>query len=110
MSAAAARGSCGRPPALTREGRTGSGRGARINQPTPRRWRGSQGITMTTKHALGGLAATLIIGALFAPMAGASPRLWTDSSEATPLRSITSTPKNQPDALEFDNEGPVVFL
>src|SRR2546422_11369802 len=65
---------------------------------------------MTTKHVLVGLAAGLIAGALFAVPASATPRLWTDRTQTTLLRSVTSEPKNQPDALEFANEGPVSFL
>lgn len=37
------------------------------------------------------------------------PRFWTDSGETTPLRSVAGVPKNQPDALEFVNNGPVEF-
>jgi hypothetical protein len=50
----------------------------------------------------------LLAGALFAASANAT-KLWTDSSATEKLRSITSLPKNQPDALEFANEGPVEF-
>jgi hypothetical protein len=64
---------------------------------------------MTTKHLLAGLATGLLAGALFAAPAGAGPKLWTDSSETVKLRSISSLPKNQPDELEFANEGPVEF-
>src|SRR5262249_32723273 len=63
---------------------------------------------MTRKHALGAVLAGLIAGALlFAPAASAA-RLWTDSTETTPLREVASVPKNQPDAMEFENLGPVV--
>jgi alpha-tubulin suppressor-like RCC1 family protein len=37
------------------------------------------------------------------------PQLWTSSSETTALRSVTSTPIDQPDALEFVNSGPMVI-
>jgi hypothetical protein len=54
---------------------------------------------------LAGLTGLLVLGALSASTAfGASPTLWTNSTEVTPLRSVTSTPKNQPDALEFSGE------
>jgi hypothetical protein len=57
------------------------------------------------KAFLGALACALLIGALsVAPAAAAPPRLYTDSSETTLLRSVTSSPKNQPDALEFVGE------
>jgi hypothetical protein len=56
-----------------------------------------------------GLASLLVVGALSAASAFAAPRLWTDSTETTLLRSVTSVPKLQPDALEFINEGPELF-
>jgi hypothetical protein len=64
---------------------------------------------MTTKHLLAGLTAGLVAAAVYAAPAAASPTLWTNSEQKVPLRSVTSVPKNQPDALEFSNEGPVEF-
>jgi hypothetical protein len=63
---------------------------------------------MGTKKVLPVVACVLAAGALFAASAAAAPRLWTDSSQKTLLRSVLTPPKNQPDALEFDNEGSVV--
>ncbi len=61
-----------------------------------------------TKKALGSTALLLLLaGALAASTAYGSPRLWTDPSETTLLRSVKAGPINQPDALEFVNEGPV---
>jgi hypothetical protein len=62
-----------------------------------------------TKKVLSSVLLVLIAGALTAGVAYGSPRLWTDSSEKTLLRSVKATPKNQPDALEFVNEGNVSF-
>jgi hypothetical protein len=62
------------------------------------------------KKALGSLVFVLAAGALAAGAAYGSPRLWTDSSETKLLRSVKAIPTNQPDALEFVNEGPVGFL
>jgi hypothetical protein len=52
---------------------------------------------------LAGLVAAAAIAAFSAASALAAPvpQLWTDSTKTTPLRSVTSTPVNQPDALEF---------
>ncbi len=52
----------------------------------------------------------LIVGAAVAGPAVATPRLWTDKSETTLLRSVKTPPRNQPDALEFANNGSVAFL
>jgi hypothetical protein len=64
------------------------------------------------KKYLAGLVSVLVVAALSAPPAFAKPfpLLRTDSSEKTLLRSVTSVSKNQPDALEFANNGPVIFV
>src|SRR5258706_581490 len=56
------------------------------------------------KRFLLGFMSVLFAGALFAAPASATPRLWTNSTETTLLRSVTTEPKNQPDALEFVGE------
>jgi hypothetical protein len=56
------------------------------------------------KKLLAGVMCVVVVGVLSAAAASASPRLWTDSTETTLLRSVTSEPKNQPDALEFFGE------
>jgi hypothetical protein len=52
---------------------------------------------------------TILLGVLAtAPVSQAFPRFYTDSSMTTPLRgTLTSTPRLQPDALEFNNQGAV---
>jgi hypothetical protein len=56
-----------------------------------------------SKKFLVSFMSVLFIGALSVTAASAVPQpvLSTDSTELTPLRSVTSLPKNQPDALEF---------
>jgi hypothetical protein len=57
------------------------------------------------------LASALAFGALFASSAAASLfQLWTDSTKTTLLRSVSTEPKNQPDALEFVGELSFKFL
>jgi hypothetical protein len=56
------------------------------------------------KRLLAGVTSALFVGVLFVAPASGSPRLWTDSTETTLLRSVTSVPKNQPDALELVGE------
>jgi hypothetical protein len=53
-----------------------------------------------------GLVAAAAVGAFTAAsaLAGPVPQLWTDSTKTTPLRSVHSTPVNQPDALEFQTD------
>jgi hypothetical protein len=59
------------------------------------------------KTLLSSALLALLAGALAAGPAYGSPRLWTDSTETTLLRSVKTPPVNQPDALEFVNEGPI---
>ena len=62
------------------------------------------------KRFLAGLIAVLSVGSLSAAPAFAnSPKLWTDSSKTTLLRSVTTTPLNQPDSLEMVNSGTLTF-
>jgi hypothetical protein len=56
-----------------------------------------------------GLASVLAASGLSAASASAFPQLWTDSSKSTLLRSVSSTPINQPDAMEFVNNGPLTL-
>jgi hypothetical protein len=58
------------------------------------------------------LLSAVVGGSVFvAPSFGAAfPQFWTDATKTTLLRSVTALPKNQPDAMEFGNEGPVAFL
>jgi len=65
-----------------------------------------------SKKLLIGVACVLIVGALSAASASAAafPQFWTDSTKTTLLRSVTAVPKNQPDALEWVNNGPVEFV
>jgi hypothetical protein len=64
---------------------------------------------MKPKLLLGSLLV-LVLGALSAaPAFAKAPHLYTDHFEKTLLRSVTSTPKNQPDALEWANNGPMIF-
>jgi hypothetical protein len=47
---------------------------------------------------------------LYAPAASAAfPQFWTSAAKTKLLRSVTAVPKNQPDAIQFDNEGPIVI-
>jgi hypothetical protein len=69
----------------------------------------SEGFYMN-RTALASVVSALFVGALYAGSAYATPRLWTDKSETTLLRSVVSVPKNQPDALEFANQGTVAFI
>ncbi|HWX96153.1 MAG TPA: hypothetical protein VNZ01_04805 [Solirubrobacteraceae bacterium] len=64
------------------------------------------------KKLLIGLLSVLSAGAMSAAAASAAPfpQFWTTSAKTTLLRSVTSLPKNQPDAMQFSNEGPVVFI
>jgi hypothetical protein len=61
---------------------------------------------------LAGFISVLVAGAVTAAPASAAPfpQFWTNVTKTTLLRSVTSVPKNQPDAMEFANEGPVVFV
>jgi hypothetical protein len=64
---------------------------------------------MKPKLLLGSLFV-LVLGALSAaPAFAKSPHLYTDHFEKVLLRSVVETPKNQPDALEWANDGPVFF-
>jgi hypothetical protein len=47
--------------------------------------------------------------ALVASSALAGPRFWTDKTKTILLRDVNATPKNQPDAGEFVNNGNVVL-
>jgi hypothetical protein len=62
------------------------------------------------KNVLATGILALLVGALSAIPALASPGLWTNKSETTLLRSVKSPPINQPDALEFANQGNVAFI
>jgi hypothetical protein len=62
------------------------------------------------KKGLAVSALALLIGAAVTASSVAAPRLWTDKTETTLLRSVKTAPANQPDALEFVNEGPVAFV
>jgi hypothetical protein len=65
-------------------------------------------MTMKSKVLLGVMSA-LLVGALSAaPTFAHVPQFWTDKTETTLLRSVTSLPsKLQPDAMEFVNNGPI---
>src|SRR5436190_10237455 len=56
-----------------------------------------------------GLAALLTVAALRPAPTSASPMIWTDSTQTTPMRDLTTPPKHTPDSLEFVNQGPVTF-
>jgi hypothetical protein len=59
---------------------------------------------------IGLLAVSLVcLFAFVASSAFAGPRFWTDKTKTTLLRDVNATPKNQPDALEFANNGNVVL-
>jgi hypothetical protein len=59
---------------------------------------------MYRKLLAAAVAAVAIVALAASPAsAGKLPRLWTDSTMTTPLRSVTTPPKDQPDALEFVN-------
>ena len=64
------------------------------------------------KQLLIGALSVLIVGVLSAAPAAAAPfpQFWTSSAKTTLLRSVTAAPINQPDAMQFSNEGPVVFI
>jgi hypothetical protein len=62
------------------------------------------------KKVLAATLAVLSVGAILTASALAAPRLWTDSTAKTLLRSVKTAPINQPDALEFANEGSVAFI
>jgi hypothetical protein len=69
-----------------------------------------KGITMK-KTLIVALSSVLVGAGLSAVPASAAPfpQFWTDSTKTTLLRSVTSVPKSQPDAMEFANNGPVLF-
>lgn len=56
-----------------------------------------------------GLVAGLAVAGLSAAPASAFPQFWTDSTKTTLLRDVSTLPKNQPDAMEFVNNGPVLI-
>lgn len=62
------------------------------------------------KKFLAGLVSVLVIGGLSAAPTFAFPQFWSDNTKTTLLRSVTSSPKDQPDALEFNNKEPVVSV
>jgi len=60
---------------------------------------------------IGLLAISVVCAfAVMVTSALAAPRLWTDSTKTTPLRDVNATPKNQPDAAEFNNKGNVELV
>jgi hypothetical protein len=61
------------------------------------------------KNFLVVLISMLVLGGLVAASAAAAPFpiFWTDKTETELLRSVTATPQNQPDALEFVNNPPM---
>jgi hypothetical protein len=64
---------------------------------------------MKPKLLLGSLLV-LVLGALSAaPAFAKAPHLFTNVTETVPLRSVLATPKNQPDALEWAAERPMLF-
>ncbi len=65
-----------------------------------------------SKRLAAGLMFVLAAAVLYAPAttsAAAFPQFWTTSAKTKLLRSVAVLPKNQPDAMEFDNESPVVI-
>jgi hypothetical protein len=67
--------------------------------------------TSLMRRLLVGAVAAALSGFVFAASASAAefPQLWTNSTQTVPLRSVKSSPVNQPDALEFGNtQGPMV--
>jgi hypothetical protein len=65
---------------------------------------------MKKKQLLIGIMSAIAIGGLSAAPASAFPQFWTDSSKTTLLRSVTTPPLNQPDAMEFVNNGSITLL
>jgi hypothetical protein len=64
---------------------------------------------MKAKSLVGALLV-LVLGALAAaPAFAKAPHLFTNVTEKTLLRSVISTPRNQPDALEWAAERPMMF-
>jgi len=64
------------------------------------------------KKLLVGVISALAGGAASVAPASAAPfpQFWTNATKTTLLRSVTTVPKNQPDAMEFANNGPVLFV
>jgi hypothetical protein len=62
------------------------------------------------KNVLATLILALLVTALSAIPALAVPGLWTNKTETLLLRSVKTPPMNQPDALEFANQGTVAFI
>jgi hypothetical protein len=65
---------------------------------------------MFIKKCLCGALAILVVGAVSASPVFALAQLYTDSSKTVLLRTVTTEPKNQPDALEWINNGPVTIF
>jgi hypothetical protein len=72
-----------------------------MEMPVAKRW----SVLMTM------LGAVLAMLAMSASAALAAPQFWTQQGAGRELlRSVSSTPKNQPAAIEFNNNGPVEML
>jgi|GEM_PF-2578672 hypothetical protein len=64
---------------------------------------------MKKKQLRIGIMSAMAIGGLSAAPASAFPQFWTNSSKTTLLRSVTTPPLNQPDAMEFVNNGSITL-